>query len=195
MTEKALPILRGQEKITLREDIGGIKVPQAKAKLLVSDDDAALLSALKAKRRELAKAARIPAYIIFNDKTLIDMAEQKPKTLDEMMQIIGIGVKKLERYGTDFLSVISGTPLRIHPTRRKLAGNGDGALYDRLLEAQSEMSRGFLGTDKPMSCSTSLLAKVVRLKPKTLQDIKKIIGERKASRFGSAFLDVLTHLP
>ena len=122
------------------------------------------------------------------------MAEQKPETLDEMMNISGIGTKKLERYGTDFLSVISCKPERIHPTRRKLAGKSDGALYDQLLEAQSKMSRGFLGTDKPMSCSTSLLAKIVRLKPRTLQDITNILGERKANRFGSAFLDVLTNM-
>ena len=194
ITEKALPILRGQKEITLRDNIKEINAPQPEAKLLISEEDAALLSALKAKRRELATAARVPAYLIFHDATLIGMAEQKPETLDEMMNISGIGTKKLERYGTDFLSVISCKPERIHPIRRKLAVKSDGALYDQLLEAQSKMSRGFLGTDKPMSCSTSLLAKIVRLKPRTLQDITNILGERKANRFGSAFLDVLTNM-
>ena len=194
ITEKALPILRDEQSITLREEFREPKTSQPDPKILISDENAPLLSALKAKRRKLAEAARVPAFIIFNDKTLIDIAEQKPATLDEMAHINGIGAKKLEAYGTAFLSVITGKTERMHPTRRKLAGTSDGVLYDQLLEAQATMSRGILGTDKPMSCPISLLTKVVRLKPKTLQEITNILGEQKAKRFGSTFLDVLTQV-
>ncbi len=194
ITEKVLPILRDDQSITLREEFRETKTSQPDTKILISDENAPLLSALKAKRRKLAEAARVPAFIVFNDKTLIDIAEKKPATLDEMAHINGIGAKKLETYGTAFLSVITGKTERMHPTRRKLAGTSDGALYDQLLEAQATMSRGILGIDKPMSCSTSLLTKVVRLKPKTLQEITNILGEQKANRFGSTFLDVLTQV-
>ena len=77
----------------------------------------ALLSALKAKRRALAEAARVPAYVIFADKTLIEMAERRPQTLDAMAGITGIGVKKLESYGATFLAVITGSAPRIPAPR------------------------------------------------------------------------------
>src|SRR6056297_1237700 len=78
MTDKALPILRDQETITLRRDTLVSKSRRPAAKALVSDEDAPLLSALKAKRRALAEAAKVPAYVVFNDRTLIEMAEKRP---------------------------------------------------------------------------------------------------------------------
>jgi len=194
MTDYALPLLRAQNRITLREDVKVKQKNRPEPRSLVSEEDAPLLSALKSKRREIAEAARVPAYIVFNDKTLIDMAEQKPITLDQMARISGVGAKKLELYGTAFLSVITGDTDRIHPNRRKLAGRSDGLLYDQLLEVQTSLVRGHLGTDKPMSCSASLLAKITRMKPKTRQDLSLMLGKQKAERFADAFLDVLEQL-
>ena len=74
----------------------------------MAEEDAPLLSALKAKRRALAEAARVPAYVIFPDRTLIEMAERRPQTLDQIAQISGVGAKKLETYGAAFLEVITG---------------------------------------------------------------------------------------
>ncbi len=109
MTEAARPILRGEASIELRRDTirkAANRRPAVKA--LVSDEDAPLLSALKAKRRALAEAASVPAYVIFNDKTLIEMAESRPSNLDDMARIGGVGAKKLDRYGDIFLEVITG---------------------------------------------------------------------------------------
>ena len=78
MTEIARPILRGEATIELRKETFSRKPSRPAAKALVSEEDAPLLSALKAKRRELAEAARAPAYVIFNDRTLIEMAEKRP---------------------------------------------------------------------------------------------------------------------
>ncbi len=154
MTETARPILRDETSIQLRHDsIRRAKTQRRPAvKSLVSDEDAPLLSALKAKRRALAEAAHSPAYIIFNDRTLIEMAETRPQNLDDMARIGGVGAVKLEKYGQMFLEVITGeTPAPPHPSRRKLAGRDEGALYDRLLAAQGQLSRGPQGLDKPMS--------------------------------------------
>src|SRR5690606_1498974 len=69
LTEAARPILRGEQSVTLRKDaVRRALAPAARA--LVSDDDAPLLSALKARRRALAEAAAVPAYVIFPDRTL-----------------------------------------------------------------------------------------------------------------------------
>ena len=194
MTEHALPILRDQQRITLRMDTIKAAKSGPRLKMFVSEEDAPLLSALKAKRRGLAEAAGVPAYIIFNDKTLIDMAQRRPTNLDEMAGINGIGAKKLENYGNAFLVVIIGEVERLHPRRRKLAGARDGVLFDKLMEAQSRLLRGLTGVDKPLSCSGSLLTKILKRKPRSLNEMSQILGQQKTERFGAAFLDVLAQM-
>ena len=189
--ETALPILRDEQSITLRMDTIKLAKSSPVIKMLVSDEDAPLLSALKSKRRELSEKEGVPAYIIFNDKTLIDMAQKRPSNLDQMARINGVGVKKLEKFGDLFLEVIGGKMERLHPSRRKLAGNKDGVLYDLLLDTQNRLIRGENGLDKHMSCSASLLVKIAKRKPDNLTELSEILGEKKTDRFGTAFLKVL----
>ncbi|MDG1739564.1 MAG: DNA helicase RecQ [Paracoccaceae bacterium] len=191
MTDAARPILRDEATIELRQDTIKAAKRRPAVKSMVSEEDAPLLSALKAKRRALAEQAAVPAYIIFPDRTLIEMAEARPKTLDDMARINGIGAKKLERYGDAFLSVVAQDAPEMHPTRRKLAGKEAGNVYDRLMEVQADLSRGLAGTDKPLSCSASQLAKVAQLRGGDQLAIERVLGDRKAERFGAAFLDVL----
>ena len=192
MTEAARPILRGEAEITLRRDTLMTGTRRPAVKTLVSDEDAPLLSALKAKRRALAEAQRAPAYVIFPDRTLIEMAEKRPASLDEMSAIGGVGAKKLERYGQTFLEVINGqAPPEPHPARRRLAGRAAGEVYDRLLAAQARLARGEDGTGKPMSCSASLLAKVAALGPEGCDQIERLLGDRLAERFAPAFARIL----
>jgi len=193
MTDAALPILRGEASISLSRDSIRAAASQRRpaVKAMVSDEDAPLLSALKAKRRGLAEAAKVPAYIIFNDRTLIEMAEKRPDTLDAMARIGGVGAKKLENFGDAFLEVINGAAAEMHPTRRKLAGRAAGSVFDQLREVQTTLSRGADGGEKPLSCSTSLLAKVAQLHAPNLDAIERILGEKRTERFGPAFLDVL----
>ncbi len=192
MTDDALPILKGEASIQLRKDsIRKATSRRPAVKAMVNEEDAPLLSALKAKRRALAEAAKVPAYIIFNDRTLVEMAEKRPNTLDEMAAIGGVGAKKLERYGDDFLEVITGEAETLHPSRRKLAGREAGSIYDRLLEVQTDLSRGPDGIDKPLTCSASLLAKVASTRPKDTGSMSRILGDKRAERFADAFLDVL----
>jgi len=191
MTEAALPILKGQAEIRLRKDTIRKASRRPAVKALVSEEDAPLLSALKAKRRALAEAAKVPAYVIFPDRTLIEMAERRPDDMDAMARVNGVGAKKLERYGAMFLEVITGAVEALHPMRRKLAGRAAGSVYDRLLEAQAELARGTDGIDKPLSCSAAQLAKVAQLRPGDETGLRRVLGDRRADRFGAAFLDVL----
>ncbi|WP_170401293.1 DNA helicase RecQ [Ruegeria arenilitoris] len=191
MTEAAKPILKGEAQINLRKDTIRKATRRPAVKMMVSEEDAPLLSALKAKRRALAESARVPAYVIFPDRTLIEMAENRPVTLDDMARIGGVGAKKLERYGDTFLEVIAGAVEAVHPARRKLAGRDQGEIYDRLLEVQSQLSRGPDGIDKPLTCSASQLAKVAQLRPNDPRGLEQVLGDRRHERFGAAFLDVL----
>ncbi|OYX42451.1 MAG: DNA helicase RecQ [Rhodobacterales bacterium 32-67-9] len=193
MTEAARPILRGEASITLRRDTIRKAVGGPAVKTLVSDEDAPLLSALKAKRRALAEAARVPAYVIFPDRTLIEMAERRPATLDQMARVNGVGAKKLESYGAAFLEVITGASEAVHPARMKLAGRAEGALFDQLLAAQAELSRGEDGTGKYLSCTHTTLKKVAESRPGSLAELERIagMGDQKAERFGAAFLAIV----
>ena len=195
MTDAALPLLRGAASLTLRADTVKSAPPARRVKALVSEDDAPLLSALKAQRRVLAEAANVPAYIIFNDKTLIEMAETRPASLDDMARISGIGTKKLDRFGQDFLQVIAGEAAHMHPQRRKLAGRQNGVVFDRLLAVQANLARGESGIEKPLSCSAGLLAKVAKLPGCNPEALKQLLGEKRYQRFGEAFLEVLLESP
>ena len=66
-----------------------------------------LFEALRTKRKELASEHGIPAYVIFHDSVLRDMANQCPETLGELGRISGVGAKKLETWGPDFIAVIT----------------------------------------------------------------------------------------
>ncbi len=192
MTNAARPVLKGEATITLRRDTISKAPNRSRARALIRDDAAPLFAGLKARRRALAEAARVPAYVIFPDRTLIEMAETRPSDLDGMARINGVGAKKLESYGAMFLEVINGdAPAPDHPARRKLAGRETGAVYDRLMAAQADLARGGDGTGKPMSCSARLLARVAEARPTSLGDIERLLGSRHTERFGEAFLEVI----
>ena len=72
----------------------------------LSEADEQLLAALYALRKRLAAKQKIPAYMVFNDATLREMARKKPFSLDELLNIPGVGEKKAAHYGKDFLGVI-----------------------------------------------------------------------------------------
>ena len=85
----------------------------------LTGDQAALLDALKALRLELAKERGVPAYVVFQDRSLIDMARRRPRTKEEFAEVNGVGAAKLEQFAEPFLAAIA-------PRRRKPAET-DGA--------------------------------------------------------------------
>ena len=114
ITDKGKEILFGRETIELRppEERSGSKTSRARpvsaaADALESERDQRLYGALRKLRLDLAREAGKPAYTIFADRTLIELALSKPATLDAMAQCHGVGARKLERYGEAFLAVIA----------------------------------------------------------------------------------------
>ena len=109
LTEACRPILRGEQPLMLRKDL--IPEPEkrnnSRFDRFTKDQDAALWNALRAKRREIADAQDIPPYQIFHDATLMEMVESRPANHRQFRQISGVGERKLELYGDDFLAVIS----------------------------------------------------------------------------------------
>jgi len=73
----------------------------------LSERDADLLLALKKKRLILAKERGVPAYVIFTDKTLEDMAQRRPATLEAFERVRGVGKSKLKKFADVFMEVIA----------------------------------------------------------------------------------------
>jgi ATP-dependent DNA helicase RecQ len=73
----------------------------------VEAGDPALLAALKTVRLRLARERRVPAFVIFSDRTLFDMAARSPRDLDAFAAVHGVGAAKLRDFGAIFLSVIA----------------------------------------------------------------------------------------
>jgi DNA helicase-2/ATP-dependent DNA helicase PcrA len=87
---------------------GGVRVlPGAPIAVAMAADDT-LLEALRRWRRERATADEVPAYVVFHDTTLAEIAEERPRSLPALRRVRGMGPIKLERYGAEILAVIDG---------------------------------------------------------------------------------------
>ena len=111
--ERVVPVLREEERVTLRHE------PESRARTRKASRQAAsladftgedrlLFEALRAKRLEIAREQGVPAYVVFNDATLVECVRCRPKNKAEFADIPGVGRSKLERYSDVFLRVISG---------------------------------------------------------------------------------------
>jgi len=107
VTEEGRRVLRGEAPFALREDVVARK-PRRERRLPAApgDADAELLAALKALRGAMARAQSQPAYVVFPDRSLIEMAAERPRTLEDFAAIHGVGAAKLQKYGAAFLAVI-----------------------------------------------------------------------------------------
>jgi len=108
LTEECRPVLRGEAALRLRRDsykevANGRRPATAR---FFNPDDESLWQALRALRRQLAEQQDVPAYVIFQDAVLMEMVQSRPKSRAELGRLAGIGERKLELYGDDFLSVI-----------------------------------------------------------------------------------------
>jgi ATP-dependent DNA helicase RecQ len=114
LTEKSRPVLRGDQTVQLRKDPKParrdrkVKKGRASVQVELRDDVAReLFEALRAKRMQLAKAQGVPPYVVFGDRTLIEMAHHRPQRVEQMADLHGVGQKKLDKYGHAFLEVIA----------------------------------------------------------------------------------------
>ena len=119
----------GDYQVLKLGDISGLKNPEASVSIKITDEDKQpekaaktkkkaksmetltssgykLFERLKKLRLEIAREESMPPYIIFSDKTLIDMAAKKPSSKPEMLDVSGVGENKFAKYGERFLEVI-----------------------------------------------------------------------------------------
>ena len=89
-------------EVTARQKKSG----PAKTKVNLEIADAPLFEALRVLRKTLADENSVPPFVIFHDRTLLEMVAVQPLNLLEMAEISGVGAQKLERFGEVFLSAI-----------------------------------------------------------------------------------------
>ena len=111
ITEKGFAFLKKKESIDFRKLSVKQKARRNKStrrsKPVMSDEsDQELFEKLKEARQAMAKKRKVPAYVIFHDKTLIELAGRRPQSFEEMLEINGIGESKLEKFGQTLLDVI-----------------------------------------------------------------------------------------
>jgi len=111
ITEKGFLFLKKKESVNFRKLTEKQKASKGKSgkksKVVLDNDlDQSLYENLRVARQQMAKKRRVPAYVIFNDKTLIELAKTRPKSFEEMLEISGIGEAKLKKFGQTLLDVI-----------------------------------------------------------------------------------------
>ncbi|MBT3011564.1 MAG: DNA helicase RecQ [Candidatus Thiodiazotropha sp. (ex Lucina aurantia)] len=108
LTQASRPVLRGETRLMLRKARKmGAKQQRKQPRIAeISDGNQAIWQALRNLRLELAQTQGVPAYVIFHDATLIEMAEKRPRDKQQLALISGVGDHKLERYGDAFLSLL-----------------------------------------------------------------------------------------
>ena len=123
LNESARQVLRGEVAVQLRVPTGPkAKAPRGRAgrgraraagaapkppPLPLDDEQALRFDALKAWRAEVARAHNVPAYVVFHDAALADMARTRPDSLDALAGISGVGSRKLEAYGAEILRLLA----------------------------------------------------------------------------------------
>lgn len=109
MAESSVPVLRGQQSLRLRQDsaapVKASKTVQGRQKQALNVPDFAQdnFESLRQWRAQVAKSHGVPAYVIFHDATLLEIAIEQPKSLDDLSEINGVGTRKLDAYGEDIL--------------------------------------------------------------------------------------------
>ncbi len=115
LTEASKPVLKGEQTVTLRRYVKPTRTRQASSRTGERADPTAGLGPrerarwerLRAWRTDTAKRDGVPAYVIFHDATLAEIARSAPDTVDGLRHIPGIGARKLERFGGELLEVVA----------------------------------------------------------------------------------------
>ncbi len=196
LTAAARPVLRGEQSIELRAEPARPprRSDRSAPAALVKAEDEELFARLRALRARIASEIGGPAYLVFSDRSLIDIAEKRPRNPAEFALCHGVGAQKLAKFGPAFLGEINGeaaAPIRAAEARAAAAGAG--AVLAELEAAHAALLRGADGTEKYLTLTRATLAKIAEARPGDMAALERIsgVGPQKAERFGPAFLSIL----
>jgi ATP-dependent DNA helicase RecQ len=114
LTDAARPVLKGEQKVQLRQYQKPVKqkrsstAPKGFVETDLSADEQAIFDRLRSWRMGAAREHNVPAYVIFVDATLREIAKARPTSLDDLRGVSGVGEKKLASYGEEIVRLIAG---------------------------------------------------------------------------------------
>ena len=112
LTPRSRSVLKGETEVWLRKDLGVKPAKRQSARPLSAPhnaEDDRLFEQLRVWRQVVARESNVPAFVIFHDATLAQIARQRPATLADLGEISGIGARKLDAYGNGILEVVNAT--------------------------------------------------------------------------------------
>lgn len=112
LTPLGIDILKGLQTVSINSERLVLHKKFAKEKLVASDFDLELFQNLRELRSKIAQDLNVPAYMVFGDKTLKELSRLKPSTKEKMLEVNGVGQKKMEQFGEAFLNAI--VPIKNH---------------------------------------------------------------------------------
>jgi len=118
LTDTSRAVLKGEQRVMMRRVVARPRAaarPRAVAGEQLSTVELALLERLKSWRLAQARAQAVPAYVILHDRTLAEIARQRPRDLGALAGVTGIGANKLERYGSAIVELVSGREDAVAP--------------------------------------------------------------------------------
>ena len=127
LTDSARGVLRGETEVMLREESPGSRLRASRTKSRRGDlsspptgegeaGDPNLLGALRTWRSQIARKRGVPAYVVLHDSTIDGIATARPRTLEQLRGIPGIGDKKLEHYGEELIALVKEAATSAPPT-------------------------------------------------------------------------------
>jgi ATP-dependent DNA helicase RecQ len=199
---------KGRKALFDREPISLEKPPETKRPRGESTDSATrataaqefvanaeVFDALKALRREIAEIQNVPAYVIFHDVVLREMAVTLPNTLEELGHIAGVGQTKLERYGARFLQLIDSKRAIATPTAppprpayEPPAIVASGAMSKLLFDQGASLEQ--IAKNRGLATSTVATHLEAFIAAGQIINISKLVSDEKAEQVGNAFEQV-----
>ena len=200
-------VLNGAETVALHGEAAGRPGERARrAEQSPINADPTLFAKLKQVRLEIANAEGVPAFVVFHDRSLLDMAARKPRSLAQLAACQGVGARKLDRYGERFLAALED-PGSVPPSAEAAHGSEQGTsppaapaltgefdliLFQRLKALRREIAQAEAVPPYAVFHKFSLQEMVVN-RPRTLAALAECYGvdAGKIERYGERVLAVL----
>lgn len=194
LTDKARKVLAGREKVYgLAFGAESVMADAAVEKKIDRNPvrRGGLFEKLRKLRTLIAREEQVPPFVVFSDATLEDMAAVKPKNLEDMGKVHGVGAFKLEKYGARFLKVLLDQNEE-EEKEEETDSHEDSALLEELKNLRRRMAGEVHKAPKSIF-SDEILSSMVLQRPGTLEELKRIrgIGSKKAAAYGMPFLRLL----
>ena len=194
LTDKARQVLAGREKVYgLAFGAESVMADAAVEKKIDRNPvrRGGLFEKLRKLRTLIAREEQVPPFVVFSDATLEDMAAVKPRNLEDMGKVHGVGAFKLEKYGARFLEVLLDQNEE-EEKEEETDSHEDSALLEELKNLRRRMAGEVHKAPKSIF-SDEILSSMVLQRPGTLEELKRIrgIGSKKAAAYGMPFLRLL----